>query len=158
MKISHLIGHERRFGTRFSLKDSGMETITIIQCLPILKTRQDREALIEAAIGGCPRFFLGTDSAPHKKRAKQSACGCAGIYSANAALSYYAEVFDAQGALGRLENFASVFGAEFYGLPLNESSIELERREWCVEPSIAFDDDEVVPLLAGQRLQWKKVS
>ena len=126
-------------------------------CLPILKTRQDREALIEAATGGCPRFFLGTDSAPHKRSAKQSACGCAGIYSANAALPYYAEVFDAQGALGQLENFASVFGAEFYGLPLNTSFIQLKRCEWHVESSIEYDGDVIIPLLAGQLLQWKKV-
>jgi dihydroorotase len=126
-------------------------------CLPILKKKDDQLALIEAAVSGDPHFFLGTDSAPHKKSAKQSACGCAGIYSACAAIEYYAEVFDRYSALDKLENFSSVFGAQFYGLPLNQGTIELKRDPWCVHEEIGFDGHSVVPLMAGKELQWKKV-
>jgi dihydroorotase len=126
-------------------------------CLPILKTEFDRQALIEAATSGDPRFFLGTDSAPHARGAKESACGCAGIFSAHAAIELYAEVFDAAGALERLEGFASCFGADFYRLPRNESTITLERHAWTPPPHYPFGADQLVPLRAGAPVQWRLV-
>jgi dihydroorotase len=124
-------------------------------CLPVLKRESHREALVEAATSGNPKFFLGTDSAPHARGAKENACGCAGIYTAHAAIELYAAAFEEAGALDKLEGFASVFGAEFYGLPLNADRITLERTEWRVPERLAFGADELVPLRAGETLAWK---
>ncbi len=121
-------------------------------CLPVLKREIHRRALVEAATGGNPKFFLGTDSAPHAKEAKESACGCAGIYTAHAALELYAEVFDAAGALDRLEAFASFFGPDFYGLPRNRDTITLVREN---TPVSADHPAGVVPLRAGENLAWR---
>jgi dihydroorotase len=125
-------------------------------CLPVLKRESDRVALLEAAVSGDPRFFLGTDSAPHARAAKETACGCAGIYSAHAAIELYAETFEAAGALERLEGFASEFGPRFYGLPLNAGFITLEKREWIVPQHYPFaGGDVLVPLRAGEPLAWR---
>lgn len=124
-------------------------------CLPVLKRERDRLALVEAVASGDARFFLGTDSAPHARHAKEAACGCAGIYSANAALELYAECFEAAGALPRLQGFASEHGARFYGLPLNEGTVTLERSEWSPPESYPFADETLVPLRAGGRLGWR---
>ncbi|MGH8692446.1 MAG: dihydroorotase [Burkholderiales bacterium] len=124
-------------------------------CLPVLKREVHREALVEAATSGNPKFFLGTDSAPHARGAKEAACGCAGIYTAHAALELYAAAFEEAGALDKLEGFASVFGAQFYGLPLNRDTITLERGEWRVAERLRFGDAELVPLRAGETIPWK---
>lgn len=124
-------------------------------CLPILKREEHRQALVEAAISGSPKFFLGTDSAPHPKSAKESACGCAGMYSAHAAIELYAEVFDAENALAKLEAFASFYGADFYGLPRNQDHITLVKESWQVPAEMEFGDDLLVPLRAGQSVQWR---
>jgi dihydroorotase len=124
-------------------------------CLPVLKRERDRVALLDAVVGGDPRFFLGTDSAPHAKHTKETACGCAGIYSAHAALEFYAEVFDQAGALPRLEAFASEFGPRFYGLPLNEARVQLRRETWTVPADYPFGADRLVPLRAGDPLGWR---
>ena len=124
-------------------------------CLPVLKREEHREALVEAAVSGNPKFFLGTDSAPHARNAKEAACGCAGIYTAHAALELYAIAFEEAGALDKLEGFASVHGAQFYGLPLNEETIALVREEWRVPDTIAFGQEELVPLRAGETVPWK---
>jgi dihydroorotase len=124
-------------------------------CLPVLKTERDRVALVEAATGGDPRFFLGTDSAPHARHAKETACGCAGIFSAHAAIELYAEAFDEAGALDKLEGFASRFGAEFYGLPLARESITLVQEPWEVPAEYPFGRDTLVPLRAGERIAWR---
>jgi dihydroorotase len=124
-------------------------------CLPILKTEDDREALVEAATSGSPKFFLGTDSAPHERGTKENSCGCAGMYSAHAALELYAEAFERAGALHRLPDFASRFGAEFYGLPRNQGSIELVRESWIVPASYPFAGGSVVPMRAGETLHWR---
>lgn len=126
-------------------------------CLPILKTEPDREALVAAATGDNPRFFLGTDSAPHARHTKENACGCAGMYSAHAALELYAEVFDSQGALHRFEAFASERGPDFYGLPRNESQIQLRRVDWQVPTEYAFGSEVIVPMRAGEKLRWTMV-
>jgi dihydroorotase len=126
-------------------------------CLPIIKREDHRRALVEAATSGDPKFFLGTDSAPHPRGAKESDCGCAGIYSAPAALELYAEVFDAAGALDRLEAFASVHGPDFYGLPRNEGYITIARRAWTVPERLDAGGDEIVPLRAGGRVGWALV-
>jgi len=126
-------------------------------CLPVLKRERDREALVAAATGDDPRFFLGTDSAPHARHTKEAACGCAGIFSAHAGLELYAEVFDAAGRLDRLEAFASERGADFYGLPRNSGEIELERVAWQVPSGYAFGGDELVPLRAGGTVGWRLV-
>jgi dihydroorotase len=124
-------------------------------CLPILKTELDRKALLEAVAAGDPRFFLGTDSAPHAKELKENACGCAGIYSAHAAIELYAEAFESIGALARLEAFASSFGADFYGLPRNTDTIRLVKSAWEPPASYAFGESLVVPLRAGESLAWR---
>jgi len=124
-------------------------------CLPVLKSEADRVALVAAATSGNPKFFLGTDSAPHARHAKEAACGCAGIFSAHAGIELYAEVFEAAGALPRLESFASEFGADFYGLPKNEERITLSRDPWPVPHSFAFGDDELIPLRAGGQITWR---
>jgi dihydroorotase len=124
-------------------------------CLPILKRERDRQALVAAATGGDPRFFLGTDSAPHERQAKETACGCAGMFTAHAAIELYAEVFEQAGQLSRLENFASVHGADFYGLPRNLDSITLVKQAWKVPGTIPYGDGELVPYRAGEALSWR---
>mgnify|MGYP005811202105 CR=1 FL=1 len=124
-------------------------------CLPVLKRERDRLALLDAVGRGDPRFFLGTDSAPHARHTKETACGCAGIYSAHAALELYAETFEQIGALPRLEAFASEFGPRFYGLPLNEDRVKLRRESWSVPDHYAFGADTLVPWRAGERLDWR---
>ncbi len=126
-------------------------------CLPVLKRERHREALVAAATSGNPKFFLGTDSAPHSRGDKEQACGCAGSFTAPAAIELYADVFDAAGHLDRLEGFASHFGPDFYGLPRNAGTLELERREWTVPASYPYMDTEIVPFMAGERLGWSMV-
>jgi len=127
-------------------------------CLPVLKTEIDRRALIEAATSGSARFFLGTDSAPHTRHTKEATCGCAGMYSAHAALELYAEVFESVGALPRLEGFASLYGPDFYALPRNEGTVTLRQEEWSVPGAYALGGDVVVPMRANERLRWRLAS
>ncbi len=124
-------------------------------CLPVLKREEHRRALVAAATSGDPRFFLGTDSAPHARHRKESACGCAGMFSAPAALELYAELFDSEGALDRLEGFASHHGADFYGLPRNREQVVLERSAWQVPEALPFGGETVVPMAAGETLGWR---
>ena len=126
-------------------------------CLPVLKRERDREVLLAAATGDDPRFFLGTDSAPHARHTKEAPCGCAGIYSAHAGIELYAEAFEAAGRLERLEAFASERGADFYGVPRNAGRIALERSEWTVPARYPFGGDELVPLRAGGTVGWRLV-
>ncbi|MBA3505242.1 MAG: dihydroorotase [Betaproteobacteria bacterium] len=126
-----------------------------LYCLPILKRESHRQALVAAATSGNPKFFLGTDSAPHARRLKESACGCAGCFSAHAAIELYAEAFEDAGALPALEGFASHFGADFYGLPRNADTITLTREPWRVPAVYPFGDDEIVPLRAGEAVRWR---
>ena len=123
-------------------------------CLPILKRRHHQEALVKAATSGNPSFFLGTDSAPHTKDSKESACGCAGVYTANAAIELYAEVFEQANALDRLENFASIFGPEFYRLPINTETITLIKQPQQVPDYLTMASDQLVPLRAGGTIAW----
>ncbi len=124
-------------------------------CLPVLKREIHRQALVAAAISGDPHYFLGTDSAPHAAHLKEHASGCAGCYTAHAALEMYAQAFDAAGALDRLEAFASFHGPDFYGLPRNTASVTLERRAWQVPQSYPFGDAVLKPLQGGDMLAWK---
>lgn len=124
-------------------------------CLPVLKRESDREALLEAATSGDPRFFLGTDSAPHERQGKETACGCAGIYSAHAGIELYAEAFEQVGALDRLEGFASCFGADFYRLPRNRDRITLRREAWEVPAHYPYGDGRLIPLRAGGTIAWR---
>jgi dihydroorotase len=124
-------------------------------CAPILKAEAERAALLAAVTGGSARFFLGTDSAPHARRAKEGASGCAGIFSAHAGIELYAEAFESAGALDRLEGFASLHGADFYGLPRNSGTITLLREPWQVPEHYPFGADELVPLRAGERIAWR---
>jgi dihydroorotase len=126
-------------------------------CLPVLKRESHREALVEAATSGNPKYFLGTDSAPHARDTKEAACGCAGMYTAHAAIELYAAAFEEAGALDKLEGFASIFGAQFYGLPPNRDTITLERGEWRIPERLAFGSEELVPLRAGETLSWKLI-
>jgi dihydroorotase len=126
-----------------------------LYCLPVAKREHHRRALVEAATSGNVKFFLGTDSAPHARPAKEAACGCAGIYTAHAATELYAEAFDDAGKLDRLEGFASRFGADFYGLPRNDEPATLVREAWQVPAEIAFGSDTLVPFRAGERIAWK---
>jgi dihydroorotase len=125
--------------------------------LPVIKRETHREALVEAAISGSPKFFLGTDSAPHARHTKEAACGCAGVYTAHSGIELYAEAFDQAGALDRLENFASRYGAEFYGLPCNISRITLEKSDVSIPEALPFGDDTLVPFRAGQTVAWRMV-
>lgn len=127
-------------------------------CLPVLKRETDRAALVEAATSGNPKFFLGTDSAPHPRTAKVADCGCAGVFSAPVALPVYAEVFEAAGALDRLEGFASHFGADFYGLPRNRQRLMLRRESWSMPASLPAGDDTIIPLRAGNPIAWRVVA
>jgi dihydroorotase len=124
-------------------------------CLPVLKREVHRLALVAAATSGSPKYFLGTDSAPHARGAKESDCGCAGVYSAHAAIELYAEAFDLAGALDKLEGFASFHGADFYGLPRNGSRIRLKKESWTVPASQPFGDTELVPMRAGEAISWR---
>jgi dihydroorotase len=124
-------------------------------CLPVLKREHDRRALIEASTSDDARFFLGTDSAPHAKHTKETSCGCAGIFSAHAAIELYAEAFEQAGALDRLQAFASERGADFYGLPRNSEYITLERTSWTPPAAYPFGKDELVPFRAGESLAWR---
>ena len=124
-------------------------------CLPILKREEHRLALVQAATSGSPKFFLGTDSAPHAKHTKETACGCAGMYTAHTALELYAEAFEQVNALDKLEAFASFYGADFYGLPRNTEQITLVKESWTVPVSLPFDGDVIVPLRAGQVVTWR---
>ena len=124
-------------------------------CLPVLKREVHRGALGKAAISGNPKFFLGTDSAPHEQHLKESACGCAGIYTAHTAIELYAEVFERLNALDKLEGFASFYGADFYRLPRNTGKITLSREDRQVPDSLAFGEHRLVPLRAGEKITWK---
>jgi dihydroorotase len=124
-------------------------------CLPILKREVHRAALVAAATSGNPKFFLGTDSAPHARHTKENDCGCAGMYSAHAGIEFYAEVFAAAGALDRLEAFAGHFGADFYGLPRNTGKITLVQEPWSVPAGVPFGADTLVPMRAGGEIQWR---
>lgn len=126
-----------------------------LYCLPILKRNTHQQALIDAVTSGNPRFFLGTDSAPHSRHLKEHPCGCAGCFTAHAALELYAEVFELAGALDKLEGFASHFGPDFYDLPRNTRRVTLEKAPWNVPADFAFGADRVVPLRAGEILQWR---
>ena len=123
-------------------------------CLPILKNVGDQLALQQAAVSGNNKFFAGTDSAPHAQTAKESACGCAGIYSAPFALAMYTQLFDTLGPLEKLNDFISRFGAEFYRLPLSKERIELIEKPLVIPQSLPFGHDQVVPVAAGSTLQW----
>ncbi|BBL76499.1 dihydroorotase [Methylomagnum ishizawai] len=125
-------------------------------CLPVLKRESHRLALLAAATSGNPKFFLGTDSAPHPRGGKESACGCAGCYTAHAALELYAEAFEAAGALDKLEAFASFHGPDFYRLPRNQGTVTLERRAWRAPESFPFGAETLVPLRAGEPLAWRR--
>jgi dihydroorotase len=127
-------------------------------CLPILKTEQDREAIVAAVASGNPRFFLGTDSAPHARHLKEHRCGCAGIYSAHAAIELYAEIFETHAMLARLEDFAASFGADFYRLPRNTDTITLVKEDWMPPAHYVFGSDQLVPLRANEPIHWKLAS
>jgi len=124
-------------------------------CLPILKRERDRRALLSAATSGDPRFFLGTDSAPHEKNAKENACGCAGMFTAHAAIELYAEAFDSAGKLDRLEGFASHFGADFYGLPRHTETVALQKESWVVPEKYPFGDGALIPYRGGEPVGWR---
>lgn len=126
-------------------------------CLPVLKRETHRQALLKAATSDSGKFFLGTDSAPHPKSAKEASCGCAGMYTAHAAIELYAEAFEEAGALDKLEGFASFYGPDFYNLPRNTDKITLRKESWLVAESIPFAGDVLVPLRAGQTVAWKLV-
>ena len=124
-------------------------------CLPVLKREQDRMALLKAATSGNPKFFLGTDSAPHAKNTKEASCGCAGCYTALHAMELYASAFESADAIDKLEGFASFFGADFYGLPRNTGTITLEKSSWQVPDELPFSGSAIVPLRAGEMLDWR---
>jgi dihydroorotase len=126
-----------------------------LYCLPVLKRETHRAALVRAATGGSPKFFLGTDSAPHPRDEKESACGCAGCFTAHAALELYAEAFDRAGHLDRLEAFASFNGADYYRLPRNAGRVTLVREAWEAPAELGFGDATLVPLRAGEKLAWR---
>jgi dihydroorotase len=126
-------------------------------CLPVLKRERDRQALLRAASSGNPRFFLGTDSAPHERSTKENACGCAGMFTAHAAVELYAEAFESVGALDRLAAFASHFGADFYGLPRHNDSITLIKEPWMAPEKYPFGDGELVPYRAREWVGWRLV-
>ena len=124
-------------------------------CLPILKRNIHQQALIEAATSGSDKFFLGTDSAPHPQHAKEAACGCAGAYTAHAAIELYAEAFEQAGALDKLEGFASLHGPKFYNLPVNSDKITLVKQAWNVPAIMAFGHEKVVPIRADETIAWQ---
>lgn len=124
-------------------------------CLPVLKRNTHQQALIKAATSGNPKFFLGTDSAPHAQDAKETACGCAGIYSSHAAIELYTEAFEAANSLDKLEGFASFYGADFYNLARNSRTITLSKQSWAVPPQYEFSDQALIPMRAGQDILWQ---
>ena len=124
-------------------------------CLPILKRVEDRQAILKAAVSGSPKFFLGTDSAPHFRHQKESSCGCAGIYSAAYAMELYASVFESEKALDKLENFSSKYGADFYNLPYSKSIIKLIKKDFMIPTKITIENEEIIPLFAGQTVSWQ---
>jgi dihydroorotase len=124
-------------------------------CLPVLKREEHRQALVKAATSGNPKFFLGTDSAPHARHTKETDCGCAGIYTAHGGIELYAEAFDAAGALDKLEGFAACFGADFYGLPRNREHITLKKKAWAVPEELRYGVDTLVPLRSGASIAWQ---
>jgi len=124
-------------------------------CLPIVKRAEDRLAIIEAAVSGSPKFFLGTDSAPHFRHQKESSCGCAGIYSAAYAMELYTSIFESENALSKLENFSSKFGADFYKLPYSNLKIKLVKKEFKIPAKITIGDEEIIPLYANKTLFWQ---
>lgn len=124
-------------------------------CLPVLKREEHRKALVEAATSGHPRFFLGTDTAPHAQQHKESACGCAGSFTAHAALELYAEVFESEDALDKLEAFAAFNGPDFYRLPRNTGTVTLLKQTWQIPESMSFGDDVLIPFRAGEHLAWQ---
>jgi len=124
-------------------------------CLPVLKHEQHRQALIVAATSGNPKFFLGTDSAPHAISNKETACGCAGIFNAPVAIELYATVFEQANALEKLEAFASIYGANFYNLPVNENTITLEKTSWTVPTLLSFGSEKISPLCSGEQVTWQ---
>jgi dihydroorotase len=124
-------------------------------CLPVIKRETHRQALLAAATSGNPKFFLGTDSAPHPKHRKESSCGCAGCFSAHAAIEFYTEIFEQAGALNKLEGFASHFGADFYRLPRNQSSLSLVKESWIIPANYPAGNDEIIPLNAEGLCTWK---
>lgn len=126
-------------------------------CLPILKRENHRRKLVEAATSGNPQFFLGTDSAPHSKRTKETACGCAGIYTGHAAIELYAEAFEQAGALDKLEAFASFHGADFYRLPRNSGSLTLKKQRWMAPAELDFGGETLVPLRGGENIAWQLI-
>ncbi len=126
-------------------------------CLPILKRNVHQNELMEAATSGNPKFFLGTDSAPHSRGTKETGCGCAGVYTAHAAIEFYAEVFDQLGALDKLEGFASHFGPDFYRLPRNSDTVTLRREQWQVPEQLPLGKDTLSPLAAGESIAWKVI-
>ena len=141
---------------RNALFDGGMRPHHY--CLPVLKREVHRETLVAAAISGNPKFFLGTDSAPHARHTKEADCGCAGCYTAHAGIELYAEAFEAGGALDKLEGFASHFGADFYGLPRNRDKITLTREAWRVPMDLSYGDDRLTPFRAGSEVRWRLLS
>ena len=126
-----------------------------LYCLPILKHQKHQKALIKAATSGSPKFFLGTDSAPHAKQKKETACGCAGCYTANAAIELYAEAFDSINALDKLEAFASFHGPDFYRLPRNKTKITLLKKPWKMPSQLGLGEDKLIPYRAGETMSWK---
>ncbi|KAK9685023.1 hypothetical protein RND81_10G250300 [Saponaria officinalis] len=124
-------------------------------CLPVLKREIHRQAIVSAVTSGSKRYFLGTDSAPHERRRKESSCGCAGIFNAPVALSLYAKVFEEAGALDKLEAFTSFNGPDFYGLPRNTTKLKLTKQPWKVPEHLAFSFGEIVPMFAGETLDWQ---
>ncbi len=124
-------------------------------CLPVLKRESHRQALLQAATSGNPKFFLGTDSAPHAVHTKEAACGCAGMYTAPLAIELYAEIFEAYHALDKLEGFASFYGADFYRLPRNTNTITLMKKTWQVPDTLTFGTTQVIPLRAGENMSWQ---
>jgi dihydroorotase len=147
-----ITAHHLRYN-RNALFDGGVRPH--YYCLPLLKREAHRQALLGAATGGNAKFFLGTDSAPHQRDLKEAACGCAGCYTAHAALELYAEAFEEADALERLEAFASFNGADFYALPRNRDTVTLERAAWQVPPELPFGEGRLVPLAAGETLHWR---
>lgn len=129
-----------------------------LYCLPILKAEVHRQALVEAATSGSPKFFLGTDSAPHATHTKESACGCAGVYSAHVCIEIYAQVFDEAGKLDKLEDFCSSYGADHYGIPRSTATLTLEKTSWTVPATYEFGPDTVTPLKANEEVPWKIVA
>ncbi|MGB8517204.1 MAG: dihydroorotase [Gallionella sp.] len=126
-------------------------------CLPVLKRETHRAALVQAATSGSKKFFLGTDSAPHAQHTKENACGCAGCYTAHTAIELYADAFEAADALHKLEGFASFYGADYYGLPHNTDTVTLRKSEWQVPATVGFGEHQLIPLRAGEKMQWQLV-